>query len=232
MPGTLQDVERYIVEENPGTIVGVDEAGRGPCAGPLVAAAVAVSVNWEPPPGLTDSKDMTVRARERIVERFQDDDRIVIGIGITSPEDIDANGIDWAQAAAQGDAIRATFYRLVYPPFVVVDGINPPEVGTMDVAHLICLPKADALVPAVSLASVFAKVEQRRIMQQYAKQYPGYGFGRHCGYPSKAHKAALEALGPCPIHRKTWGPVKAAAARSEAKAAWESLVEGDFDDYE
>lgn len=226
MPGTLEDVERYIREENPGTIVGVDEAGRGCMAGPLVAVAAAVSVNWVPPPGLTDSKKMTPRARERIVERYTHDDRVVIGIGISSPEDIDAGGIDLAQAQAQGDAIRATFWRLVYPPFVVVDGINPPEVGTMDLAHLICLPKGDLLVPAVSLASVFAKVEQLRLMREAAQRYPGYGFEKHAGYPTPTHKKAVLERGPCPIHRKSWGPVREAMdARSQPHSAWEMFDE-------
>jgi len=228
MPGTLQDVERYIAENNPGTIVGVDEAGRGCMAGPIVAAAAAVSVNWQPPVQLTDSKDMTVPAMRRIVERFKDDDKVVIGIGITQPADIDANGIDWAQAAAQGDAIRGTFWRLVYPPFVVVDGINLPQVGTEDCKHIICLPKGDALVPAVSLASVFAKTTQLQLMGEADKLYPGYGFSSHAGYPSKAHKAALAELGPCPIHRKSWAPVRRQAAQTDAQEAWDRLVEGDF----
>jgi ribonuclease HII len=163
-------------------------------------------------------------------ERYGNDDKIVIGFGVGSPEDIDTNGIDRVQAAAQGDAIRALSWRLVYPPFVVVDGVNPPEVGTHDVKHIICLPKADLLVPAVSLASVFAKAEQQRLMRELAKLYPGYGFDKHSGYITKAHKAALAALGPCPAHRKTWTPVRAAAAHSEAQGAWDRLVDGDFDD--
>jgi len=228
--GTLQDVERYIAENNPGTIVGVDEAGRGCMAGPIVAAAAAVSVNWVPPPELTDSKDMTARARDAMVERLAKDDKIVIGIGIVSAADIDANGIDWAQATAQGDAIRGTGWRLVYPPFVVVDGINPPQVGTHDIAHLICLPKADLLVPAVSLASVFAKNEQQRLMREYARKYQGYGFGKHSGYVTKAHKAALAELGPCPIHRRSYSPVAKAEAHAEAQSTWDRLVEGDFGD--
>jgi ribonuclease HII len=228
--GTLQDVERYIAEHNPGTIVGVDEAGRGCMAGSLVAVAAAVPVGWQPPPGLTDSKAMTVPAMKRIFERFKDDDKVVIGVGTSTPYQIDEGGIDWAQAAAQGDAIRNTFHRLVYPPFVVVDGINPPQVGTHDVAHIICLPKADALVPAVSLASVFAKIIQLQMMEEAAKKYPGYGFEKHAGYPSKAHKAALAKKGPCIIHRKTWSPVRRILAQSEAKDTWDRLVEGDFNE--
>ena len=226
MPGTLEDVERYIREKHPGTIVGVDEAGRGCMAGPLVAAAAAVPVGWVPPPGLTDSKAMTPKARERIVERFSHDDKVVIGIGISMPAEIDAGGIDLAQAQAQGDAIRATFCRLVYPPFVVVDGINPPEIGTMDVAHLICLPKGDALVPAVSLASVFAKVEQLRLMRELAKRHPGYGFEKHAGYITAEHKKTLYELGPCPAHRMSWSPVReAVSARSQPRNAWETFDE-------
>jgi ribonuclease HII len=131
---TLAEVEQYIRDHNPGTIVGVDEAGRGNWAGPIVAGAAAVSVaNWTPPAGLTDSKLMSSKAgykrREAIFDQVLKDDKVVIGIGVVEADEIDQIGIDAAQAKAQGEAIRGLFHRLVYPPFVVVDGINLPTIG-------------------------------------------------------------------------------------------------------
>ena len=143
MVATLADVEHYIKECNPGTIVGVDEAGRGNWAGPIIAGAAAVSIaNWTPPAGLTDSKLMSSKAGHRrrvaIYEQCGNDDKVVIGIGRVDADEIDEIGIDAAQAKAQAEAVRATFWRLVYPPFVVVDGnrppaIEPPETGNRPV---------------------------------------------------------------------------------------------------
>ena len=221
---TLADIERYIEENNPGTIVGVDEAGRGCWAGSIIAAAAAVPAHWQPPPGLTDSKKMTAKSREAVYERYKDDDKVVIGIGEVGPEEIDQIGIDAAQAKAQAEAIRGTFWRLAYPPFVVVDGVNPPAIEPPDVKRIMMLPKGDLLVPAVSLASVYAKVIQCRLMGDFEKRHPGYGFGGHKGYGTKVHKEALDRLGPCDIHRRSYSPVaKAAARHGGSKAAWEML---------
>jgi len=205
--GTLSEVEAYVRDHNPGSIVGVDEAGRGTWAGPIIAAAAAVSVRWQPPPGLTDSKKMSQEKRAAIVEQYSNDDAVVIGIGIVNADEIDQIGIDAAQAKAQAEAIRSTFWRLVYPPFVVVDGVQLPAIQPSEVQHLICVPRADLLVPAVSLASVFAKVTQVARMIDFEKQYPGYGFQAHCGYGTSMHQEALERLGPCKIHRKSFKPV-------------------------
>lgn len=222
MPAKLADVEAYIQEHNPGTIVGVDEAGRGSWAGPIVAAAAAVSVHWVSAPGLTDSKKLSPKKREAFFRQYQNDDKVVLGVGVIGPEVIDLKGIDWAQAEAQAIAVRETFWRLVYPPFVVVDGIEPPNIGPPEVEKILLLPKGDALVPAVSLASVVAKVTRDRIMVEYEKQFPGYGFAKSSGYGVAAHQEALLRLGACPIHRRSFGPVMRSLHQQEAPdAPWE-----------
>lgn len=207
---TAEDVADYIRTHNCGTIVGVDEAGRGCWAGPIVAAAAAVPTSWRPPPDVTDSKKLSREKMFEIYERYKEHDQIVIGIGVVMPSEIDDIGIDRAQALAQGKAIRGTFYRLVYSPFVVVDGINPPAVDSTDVEKVMLVPKADALIPAVSLASIFAKVTQLDMMRMFEAQFPGYGFGAHAGYGTKIHQAALKKLGPCQIHRQSYRPVREA----------------------
>jgi len=156
---------------------------------------------------------------EAIYSRYANNDHIVIGIGVVPPNIIDEIGIDKAQAKAQGDAIRLTFDRLAYKPFVVVDGINAPAIDAKDVDRVMLLPKADALVPAVSLASIFAKVTQLRFMEEYEKKFPGYGFAKHAGYGTKDHQAALIKLGPCEVHRRSYSPVKKALAAKDVKAS-------------
>lgn len=208
-----EDVAAYIKAHNCGTLVGVDEAGRGTWAGSIFAAAAAVPTSWKAPADVRDSKKLGSSDRgraemERIYERYANHDRIAIGIGVVSSEEIDDIGLDKAQAKAQGLAIRATFDRLVYPPFVVVDGINPPAIDPSDIEALMCVPKADALIPAVSLASIFAKVTQLRAMRELDAQFPSFGFLKHAGYGTKEHKAALDRLGPCPIHRRSFRPIK------------------------
>jgi ribonuclease HII len=220
----LPDEIARVIREQPH--VGVDEAGRGTWAGPVIAAAAAVPAGWTPPPGLTDSKLMSSKAghkrRIAIYEQYINDDTVVIGIGRVDADEIDQICIDAAQAKAQAEAIRATFWRLVYPPFCVVDGILPPAIGPPEIAEVMLLPKGDLLVPAVSLASVCAKVVQVRLMKEFDAQYPDYGFAHHRGYGTAEHKIALDELGPCPIHRRCYRPVaKAVARREESKEAWE-----------
>jgi ribonuclease HII len=202
----------------------VDEVGRGAYAGPIVAAAAAVSVHWVPASGLTDSKKLSPKKREAYFRQYQHDDTVVLGVGVIGPEVIDQKGIDWAQAEAQAIAIRETFWRLIYPPFVVVDGISPPNIGTPEVEKVLLLPKGDSLVPAISLASVVAKVTRDRIMVEYEGQFSGYGFAKSSGYGVAAHQEALLRLGPCPIHRRSFGPVMRSLHQQEAPgtpAPWE-----------
>jgi len=221
--GTLSEVESYILDRGLDVVVGVDEAGRGNFAGPIVAGAALVPVDWKHPPQLTDSKDMTLKRRTSFYSNYTQEVLasygIVVGTAEVDSEEIDKIGIDAAQARAQANAIRTLFHAVSEPPFVVVDGNLPPAIGPPEIRHYICVPKADLLFPAVSLASVFAKVRQTTLMEGFEKLFPGYGFGKHHGYGTKVHKAALKKLGPCAIHRKCYRPVAEAMAEREEDTA-------------
>lgn len=205
----LREVEAYIATRRPGSVVGVDEAGRGPWAGPIVAAAVAVPTHgWEPHPLVRDSKKLQPHQMRQVYNHYVDDDRVVIGVGMMSAAVIDEIGIDRAQARAQAEAVRSTFYRLAYRPFVVVDGILPPALDPNEIEHMLCVPKADALIPAVGLASIVAKVTQLTAMEELDKRFPVYGFSRHHGYGTPEHRTALAVHGPCDAHRRSFKPVR------------------------
>jgi ribonuclease HII len=182
-------------------IVGSDEVGLGAWAGPAMVCAAAVFCEWNDLK-VTDSKKMTRKARERIYERYINDDHIVISLVEIPVEEIDRVGVHEAVRAGHKKAIEGTFWRLVYPPVIVVDGIVAP-----DLPNAICLPKADALVPAVSLASVIAKVTRDRMMVELDKQYPGYGLASNMGYGTPSHQQGLIKLGVSPIHRRSFQPI-------------------------
>ena len=226
MSNTLAEVEAYIREHKPGTVVGVDEAGRGTWAGPIIAAAAAVPADWKGPPERADSKKMSQRRREAVFERYNGDDNVIIGIGMVIASEIDEIGIDPAQAKAQWKALRSVLHRLTDPAFVVVDGINSPAIEATDahrIKRLMLLPKGDDLVAAVSLASVFAKVTQVRLMGDFDKRHPGYGFAESCGYGTKVHREALARLGPCSIHRRSYRPVSKVLEAIQAQCVQDLL---------
>jgi ribonuclease HII len=182
-------------------ICGSDEVGLGAWAGPAVVCAVAAFCEWFDPE-VTDSKKMTRKARERIYEKYWGDDRLVISLVVVPVEDIDKVGVHRAVLDGHRQAIEGTYWRLVYPPVVVVDGNQAPEVP-----GVICLPKADLLVPAVSLASIIAKVTRDRLMADLDKQYPGYDLTSNCGYGTSKHQLGLARLGVSPIHRRSFAPI-------------------------
>lgn len=232
--GTLSEVQAYIRDRGLNVVIGVDEAGRGNFAGPIVAGAAVVPVDWKAPPELTDSKNMTFKRREVFHRNYTTavlaSYGIVVGIAQVDAEEIDRIGIDPAQAKAQGLAVQSVLHAVSEPPFIIVDGTLPPALGRPHIRHFICVPKADLLIPAVSLASVFAKVTQTTLMAKFDKEYPEYGFGKHHGYGSKAHKVALKRLGPCAIHRKTYRPVaEALAEREDDRAPREAWMMFDED---
>lgn len=186
----------------PGLVAGVDEAGRGCLAGPVVAAAVIL-----PPglalPGLRDSKALGPERRAEMAEAIR---RAALGIGIgrAEVEEIDALNILRASLLAMGRALAA----LTPPPeHVVIDGLHAPPLA---VSHQ-AVPHADALFPAVSAASIIAKVHRDALMVGYDRAIPGYGFSLHKGYGTPAHLAALWRRGPSPIHRRSFAPVRALA---------------------
>lgn len=180
-------------------IAGVDEAGRGPLAGPVVAAAVIL-----PPEcridGLRDSKKLSEARRESLVE-------IICGtslawaLGVCTPQEIDELNILQASMLAMRRAVEALS---VTPEFVQVDGNRCPKLS----CPVEAVVGGDDIVPAISAASVLAKVHRDREMIRLHEQYPQYGFAKHKGYPTAEHLAALAAHGITPIHRRSYAPVR------------------------
>jgi len=180
-------------------IAGVDEAGRGPLAGPVVAAAVILDPK-QPIKGLHDSKQLTKAKRRLLYEEICSKAR-AFAIKEASQEEIDTLNILQASLLAMRRAVEALSIR---PEKILVDGLFCPPVAIAAEAII----KGDALVPAISAASILAKVYRDQLMQDFDREYPGYGFGQHAGYPTKAHLQALQTLGASPIHRQSFGPVK------------------------
>ncbi len=183
-------------------VVGVDEAGRGPLAGPVVAAAVLLDPG-RPIEGLTDSKKLSARHRERFDERIRAE-ALAFAIARVEPAEIDRINILQASLAAM---VRAVAALPVPAQAVRVDGNRAPDFGVPAEA----LVGGDALDPAISAASILAKVDRDRLLVAMEDEYPGYGFAAHKGYGTRAHLEALTRLGPCPAHRRSFAPVRAAA---------------------
>lgn len=226
---TLEEVNSYIRSNECDVVVGIDEAGRGTWAGPIVAAAAAVPTNLRLPAHITDSKKFGSSKKGRaqiaaIYDQFRDHSKIHTGIGVVRADEIDEMGIDKAQATAQGKALAQVLSMLPHPPLVVVDGINPPSVDVNRVRMLMCVPKGDALVPAVGLASIIAKATQLRHMVAIDRDFPDYGFASNAGYGTKTHQEALKKFGPCMCHRYCYRPVKEAAPPPRTEEL-ESLID-------
>lgn len=184
----------------PGLVAGVDEAGRGPLAGPVVAVAVILD-SRKPIPGLRDSKTLTPRARERLHDAVMAD-ALCCSIAYGSVEEIDRLDILRATLLAMRRAVEGL--RLE-PRCVLVDGRQVPDLPMTSLAVV----RGDARIEAIAAASIVAKVHRDRMCETLHESYPGYGFDAHKGYPTAAHLAALRRLGPCPAHRRTFGPVRA-----------------------
>jgi ribonuclease HII len=181
---------------------GVDEAGRGPWAGPVVAAAVLCPASGGDggiPAEVADSKTLSAAAREALYARISE--QCLYGVGQASAEEIDRLNIRRATHLAMYRAVAALPIR---PQRALVDGNDRPRLPVMAVEALV---GGDGLVPAISAASIIAKVFRDRLMRAADGDYPGYGFASHKGYGVKAHAEALAALGPCPLHRRSFRPV-------------------------
>jgi len=183
-------------------VAGVDEAGRGPLAGPVVAAAVLLDPA-RPIAGLTDSKKLSAKRRERFDERIRAE-ALAFAIARVEPDEIDRINILQASLAAM---VRAVAALPVAAQAVRVDGNRAPDFGVPAEA----LVGGDALDPAISAASILAKVDRDRLLVAMEDEYPGYGFAAHKGYGTRVHLEALTRLGPCPAHRRSFAPVRAAA---------------------
>ena len=182
-------------------ICGVDEAGRGPWAGPVMAGAVILDPD-RPIPGLTDSKKLS-EARRQYFELEIKTKALSWAIGVATPEEIDERNIREATFLAMQRAIAGLTLQ---PTQIRVDGNAIPS----DLpAPAVAIIKGDLKEPSISAASILAKTARDRDLQACETRYPGYGFARHKGYGTKAHSDALSRLGPCKIHRKSFAPVRA-----------------------
>ena len=185
----------------PDTLVaGVDEAGRGPLAGDVVAAAVILDAA-NPIAGLGDSKKLSSGQRERLYPVIQER-AVAFAIARANVEEIDTLNILQASMLAMTRAVRAL---AVHPAFVYVDGNRCPAWAWPSQAVV----KGDSRVAAIAAASILAKVARDHDMVALDREYPGYGLARHKGYPTAMHLEALRKLGPSPIHRRSFGPVAA-----------------------
>lgn len=183
----------------PGLVAGVDEAGRGPLAGPVVAAAVILD-DLRPIKGLADSKALTALRREKLFDEIRAR-ALCSSIGSASAEEIDRLNILQATMLAMQRAVQGL--RLL-PRRVVVDGNRIPSLSVTTAAVV----KGDARVAAISAASILAKVHRDRLCQDLHRDFPQYGFDGHKGYPTPAHLAALREHGACPAHRHSFAPVR------------------------
>jgi ribonuclease HII len=180
-------------------IAGVDEAGRGPLAGPVVSAAVILPASFSVS-GINDSKKLTSKKRTGLYEDIYEY-ASSIGIGIVDPVEIDRINILKAALLSMAMAVSSLSPR---PDFLLIDGtfaINsdiPQEP----------IVKGDSLSISIAAASIVAKVTRDRLMKRYDKEYPQFGFDRHKGYPTKAHREAIRTFGPCLIHRRSFKGVK------------------------
>jgi ribonuclease HII len=181
-------------------ICGIDEAGRGPLAGPVCAAAVILDLSKPKIRGLDDSKKLTEAKRNDLAIRIKDR-ALAWGIGWAGVEEIDSINIRQANFLAMKRAVEA---MTVQPTLALVDGNDPPPLS----CAVRTIVGGDALEPAISAASILAKTARDALMVEMCVRYPGYGFSGHKGYGSAAHLEALRRLGPCPIHRRSFAPVR------------------------
>jgi ribonuclease HII len=193
-------LETLLAERVGGLVCGVDEAGRGPWAGPVSAGAVILSADCIPE-GIDDSKVLTAERREGLAIEIK---RCAVawGVGFASPEEIEELNILQATGLAMCRAIEALS---VQPKAALVDG-NYRFRLPCDVETAV---GGDGLSLSIAAASILAKTARDRIMVEMDAQYPGYGFASHKGYNAPTHQAALKAMGPCAIHRRSWSPIRA-----------------------
>ncbi len=193
------DFETAILARGLMPVCGVDEAGRGPWAGPVVAAAVILNMN-SLPRGLDDSKKLSPARREALFGEIMVS--AVVGIGIAGVERIDRDNILQANHWAMQQAVAA----LATPPaLALVDGNRAPPL----LCRVETIVAGDAQSLSIAAASIIAKVTRDRIMVALDGEYPGYGFASHKGYGTEAHQEALVRLGPCIHHRRSFAPVRA-----------------------
>ncbi len=176
-------------------VAGVDEVGRGPLAGPVVAAAVVLAADFQPD-GINDSKKLTERKRLGAFERICDQ-AVGIGVGVIDAEVIDRINILQASLLAMAAAIDRLDPQ---PDYLLVDGNHPVKRAIAQQTII----RGDSRSVSIAAASIVAKVTRDRLMEGYHRLYPAYGFARHKGYPTRAHREAVHSFGCCPIHRRSF----------------------------
>lgn len=199
--------ERALLAQGCSAIAGVDEAGRGPLAGPVVAAAVIFPAErirlglrgeWR---GLNDSKQLSEKQRELFFELISSQDDILRAVAVVDVETIDRVNILQATHRAMNQAIAQLSCE---PQHVLVDGLRVPSLRWPHTP----IVEGDSLSYSIAAASVLAKVTRDRMMHAYDREFPGYGFASHKGYGTEQHLEALARQGPCPIHRRSFAPVR------------------------
>ena len=194
----LQAEQARLVWDVPGLVAGVDEAGRGPLAGPVVAAAVILD-DHKPIKGLADSKKLTALRREKLFDEIRAK-ALCCSVALATVEEIDRLNILQATMLAMQRAVKGLRLK---PAKVLVDGNRLPVLDVVAEA----IVSGDALVQAISAASILAKVTRDRMLDELHAQHPLYGFDRHKGYGTAQHLAALREFGPLPEHRRSFAPV-------------------------
>ena len=191
--------EREAVKKGCKDIAGIDEAGRGPLAGPVVSAAVILPITFKNS-DITDSKKLSAKKRQQLYNVIYSH-AVSIGIGIVDPIEIDRINILQASLLAMAIAVKNLDPQ---PDYLLIDGTFPISSNLPQQS----IVKGDALSISIAAASIIAKVTRDRLMQKYHHYYPQFNFPQHKGYPTKAHKEAIQKFGCSPIHRKSFRGVK------------------------
>ncbi|MFA5007195.1 MAG: ribonuclease HII [Candidatus Izemoplasmatales bacterium] len=204
---TKYDHERALHARGIALVAGVDEAGRGPLAGPVAAGAVILDPD-DPIDGIDDSKKLSAKRREELAVQIKQRS-LAWAVAMVSETEIDSINIYEASRKAMTLALAKLS---THPGHVLSDAMPLPGIGIGFTAII----HGDALSDSIGAASILAKVARDEYMVRMDALHPGYGFARHKGYPTPEHLAALDRLGPCPIHRRTYEPVRAVLRRQTA----------------
>lgn len=195
----MWEIEQGILDKGINIIAGVDEAGRGPWAGPVVAAAVIIPTGYAFKEHVTDSKKLTPLKRQKAFKEITEN--CEYAYAVVSEKDIDKDNILRASLNAMAIALSKLNQ---HPQWVLVDGPHKPQIENNCTAII----GGDSKSISIACASIVAKVTRDSLMLEYDKQYPEYGFASHKGYGTKAHRQAIMQFGPCPIHRRSFQPIK------------------------
>ena len=201
----MLEFERALWARNILVVAGIDEAGMSPLAGPVAAAAVVLEPGWRAE-GVNDSKQVSPERRVALAAQIKREAR-AWAVAFAEPDEIDRINIYWAGVAAMRRAVEALG---CVPQHLLIDARKLRDVAIEQTK----IVKGDERSLSIAAASILAKTERDARMVAYAREYPGYGFDQHKGYPVREHVAALRRIGPCPIHRRSFGPVQAALTGS------------------